>query len=67
MTGTFKISNLTPAQRTKYLELEELYKKLHKEVEKLEIEGRALRRELKEIADKAKMKNILQDIIKQPD
>lgn len=61
------MQNLTSDQRARYLELEKIYQKLYKEVEKLEIEGKAIRRELKEIINKAKMKNILQDIIKQPD
>ena len=58
---------LTSAQQARCAELEEIYQKLYKEVKRLEIGGKALRKELKEIIDKTKMKNILQDIIKQQD
>lgn len=61
------VQKITSAQKIKHEELEEVYKKMYKEVEKLETEGKTLRKELKEIINKAKMKNVLQDIIKQPD
>lgn len=67
MKGDKKNTKFTAEQQVIYQELEEIYKKLYQEVAKLEAEGNILRRELKEIIDKAKMKNVLQDIIKQPD
>ena len=61
------IKKLTEKQRQKYEELEAVYKKLYKELGVLEIEGKELKKEIKSIIDKAKIKNILQDILNQPD
>ena len=61
------VQKITSVQKIKHEELEEICRKMRREVEKLETEGKTLRKELKEIINKAKMKNVLQDIIKQPD
>ena len=61
------IKKLTEKQTQKYEELEADYKKLYKELGVLEIEGKELKKEIKSIIDKAKIKNILQDILNQPD
>ena len=54
-------------QLEKYKELEKVYTEMYKELNKLGKEKDRLKKEVKEIINKTKVKNILQDIINQPE
>ncbi len=61
-----KTKNLTEKDLVKYKEVAKVYAQIYKELELLEVEGKELKRKVKEIIDKVKTKNILEDIINKP-
>jgi hypothetical protein len=67
MPKAISTKQMTAQELQKYEEIVRIYKSLYKELENLDVEGKNIKKEIKTIIDKAKMRNILQDILKQPD
>lgn len=57
---------LTKAQILKKQEVAKVYSMIYKELDLLEVEGRELKNKVRDIVDKVKTKNILEDIINKP-
>ncbi|OGH59450.1 MAG: hypothetical protein A2725_01320 [Candidatus Magasanikbacteria bacterium RIFCSPHIGHO2_01_FULL_33_34] len=63
MSPAKKTKPLTKDEIFKQQEIADIYKRIYKELELLEIEGKELKNKVREIVDKVKTKNILEDII----
>ena len=66
MTKATKSKKTTKEQILKKQEIAKVYKMIYKELELLEVEGKDLKKKVKEIVDKVKTKNILEDIVNKP-
>ena len=61
-----KTKKLTEGQIVKYKEIAKVYTQIYKELELLEVEGKELKKKVRDIVDKVRTKNILEDIINKP-
>lgn len=64
MPQATKSKKVTKESVARQLEITRVYKQIYKELELLEVEGKELKKKVREIVDKVKTKNILEDIIK---